>query len=173
MAGFVYSEHYLRDLCGRAPLPVHQRFFDMMRYLSDVAPAGRLPGRQHIDPLDFPRVMTLINLVDVERVEGEVRFRYRLVGVEQTRSAGREYTGLLVQEALLPQLVPRVLANMSLVLKTRGPVFDSFPIPHPNREFIVSQRMYYPLAADGQTIDMLLTLHGYNPDPAFGQQTGS
>ena len=167
MAGFVYSEHYLQDLGGRDPLPLHQRFLDMMRYLQDVAPDGRLAGRQHIDPLEFGQVMTLVNLVDVERVEGDLRFRYRLVGVEQTRSAGREYTGLLVQDALLPELVPRVLSNMSAVLTTRSPVFDSFPIPHPDREFIISQRMYYPLASDGETIDMLLTLHGYDPDPGL------
>jgi hypothetical protein len=45
-------------------------------------------------------------------------------------------------------------------------VFDSFPMPHPDRQFLISQRMYYPLAADGTTIDLLLTLHGYEQDPA-------
>jgi hypothetical protein len=35
-------------------------------------------------------------------------------------------------------------------------------MPHPNREFIDSQRMYYPLAKDGKTVDMLLILNGYD-----------
>jgi hypothetical protein len=69
---------------------------------------------------------------------------------------------------LLPELLPRVRANMTKVLDTRRAVFDSFPMPHPDRNFIIAQRMYYPLAGDGETIDMLLTLHGYDPDPARG-----
>jgi len=166
MADFVYSDYYLADLGDRQPLPVHQRFFEMQAYLDKVAPEGRLPGRQHIDPLEFREFMSFINLVDVERADGEIRFRYRLVGEEQTRRAGREITGMLLKDALLPHLVPRVRSNMMKVLMIRKAVFDSFPMPHPDREFIVSQRMYYPLARDGETIDMLLTLHGYEPDPA-------
>jgi hypothetical protein len=165
MAEFIYSDYYLADLGDRQPLPVHQRFSEMQAYLDKVAPEGKLPGRQHIDPLEFREFMSFINLVDVEREEGDIRFRYRLVGEEQTRRAGREITGMLLKDALLPGLVPRVRSNMMKVLMTRKAVFDSFPMPHPDREFIVSQRMYYPLAGDGETIDMLLTLHGYEPDP--------
>jgi hypothetical protein len=76
----------------------------------------------------------------------------------------------LLEDALLPELLPRVRANMCKVLESRQPVFDSFPMPHPDRQFIIAQRMYFPLAADGQTINMLLTLHGYDPDPARGSQ---
>lgn len=166
MSDFVYSDYYLEGLGSCQPLPVHAKFFEMLRYLGKVAPAGRLPGRQHIDPLDFRNLISFVNLVDVEREQGEISFRYRLVGEEQTRRAGRETTGLLLKDALIPALVPRVRSNMSQVLVTRKPVFDSFPMPHPDREFIVSQRMYYPLARDGETIDMLLILHGYEPDPA-------
>lgn len=172
MAGFIFSEHYLEDLGGREPLPLHQRFYDMMRYLEDVAPDGRLAGRQHIDPLDFSQVIALVNLMDVERADGTLRFRFRLVGTEQTRRAGREHTGLLIEEVLAPELVARVNSNMRRVLQVRVPVFDTFPMSHPQREFILAQRMYFPLASDGETIDMLLTLHGYDPDPAL-ERTGS
>ena len=166
MTEFSYSDYYLDELAGRPPMELHPRFLDMMRYLASVAPAGKLPGRQHIDPLDFRGVISLVNLVNVERVGGEVRFRYRLVGETQTRCAGRETTGLVLEDALLPELLPRVRSNMSKAVATRRPVFDSFPMPHPDRHFIIAQRMYYPLASDGETVNMLLTLHGYEPDPA-------
>lgn len=166
MSDFVYSDYYMESLGDQQPLPVHDRFFEMLSYLREVAPEGQLPGRQHIDPLEFRNLISFVNLVDVERDQGKIRFRYRLVGEEQTRRAGRETTGLWVEDAVIPTLLPRVQANMSQVLVARKAVFDSFPMPHPNREFIVAQRMYYPLARDGETIDMLLTLHGYEPDPA-------
>ena len=172
MQDFSYSDFYLEELGGRAPMCVHAQFLDMMQYLNSVAPEGLLPGRQHIDPLDFRQVISLVNLVNVERDAGDVRFRYRLVGETQTRNAGRETTGLLLEDALVPELLPRVRANMRKVLSTRLAVFDSFPMPHPDRQFIISQRMYYPLAADGTTIDILLTLHGYEQDvAASGQRT--
>jgi len=129
-----------------------------------------LPGRQHIDPLDFRSVISLVNLMDVDRSGEPLRVRYRLVGEAQTRNVGQELTGLYLEEAVVPELLARVQANMSKAVATRQPVFDSFPIPHPDRHFIVAQRMYFPLAADGETVDMLLVLHGY--DAAQAKATG-
>lgn len=167
MSEILYSDDYITELRGRRPPPLHPRFLEMMRYLESVAPEGLLPGRQHIDPLDFRQVLTLVNLVDVERDDsGGLRFRYRLVGQEQTLRSGREITGQLVEDAVLPALRPRVEANMRKAVVSGLPVFDSFPMPHPDREFIVSQRAYYPLAGDGSTVDMLLILHDYDPAPA-------
>lgn len=161
MADFLYSDFYLEDLDGAAPPPVHPRFDEMCRYLDRVAPEGRLPGRKHIDPCDFPQVLSLVNLVDVERDGEALRFRYRLVGEAQSNAAGRDITGMTVEEAVVPALVTRITGNMRKALETRLPVYDRFPMPHPDRQFIDSQRMYYPLATDGETVDMLLTLSGY------------
>lgn len=170
MADFSYSDHYLKELAGKPPMALHERFRDMMRYLESVAPAGKLPGRQHIDPLDFRSVISLVNLMDVDSSGGSPRFRYRLVGEAQARHVGQELTGLYLEEAVVPELLPRVQANMDKAAATRQPVFDSFPMPHPDRHFIVAQRMYYPLAADGDAVDMLLTLHGYEPDPGRAER---
>lgn len=165
MAEFGYSDYYLEELGDRQPLPVHQRFLDMLGYLKEVAPDGKLPGRQHIDPCDFPGLLSLINLVDVERCQDRTRFRFRLVGEEQNRAAGRQIRGLMVEDAVVPELVPRINANMKKVVETQVPVYDRFPMPHPNRQFIDSQRMYYPLANDGETVDVILILNSYDSLP--------
>lgn len=162
MADFLYSDVYLKELGDQEAPAVHARFGDMMRYLAAAAPEGSLPGRQHIDPYDLRHIITLVNLVDVERDGGTVRFRYRLVGEQQMQAAGRNITGLVVEEAVVPSLVARINGNMKKVLATRLPVYDRFPMPHPDRQFIDSERMYYPLAADGETIDMILILNGYD-----------
>jgi len=164
MPDFLYSDFYLTELDGAEPPAVHARFVEMIAYMARMAPDGGLPGRQHIDPCDFPKLLSLINLMDVERKGADVRFRYRLVGEDQTRAAGRNITGMVVEEAVEPRLVPRINANMRKVLTTRMPVYDRFPMPHPDRQFIDSQRMYYPLASDGETVDMILTLSGYDAD---------
>jgi hypothetical protein len=166
MTEYLYSDFYLAELGGFDPPPLHPRYVEMIRYLEKVGPEGGLPGRQHIDPCDFPHILNLVNLVKIEHSAEEVHFRYRLVGETQTLNAGRDITGMLVEEAIAPPLDARIIGNMRKVLETRMPVYDRFPMPHPNREFIDSQRMYYPLAADGERIDMLLILNGYESNQA-------
>lgn len=165
MADFAFSDFYLEDLEGAEPPAIHPRFTELARYLKEVAPEGRLPGRQHFDPCAFPGLLSLLNLVDVERQHGEMHFRYRLVGEEQDRAAGRRIKGLIVEEAVVPELVPRINGNMRKVVEDRVPVYDRFPMPHPDRQFIDSQRMYYPLASDGETVDTILILNGYDTIP--------
>jgi len=111
-------------------------------------------------------------VIDVERSGGEIHFRYRLMGETPPLNAGRDITGMLVEEAIAPSLAQRINANMMVVLETRMPVYDRFPMPHPDREFIDSQRMYYPLAKDGETIDMLLILNGYDSNRPMRLQSG-
>jgi hypothetical protein len=138
--------------------PIFARLRD---YLAQLVPGGQLPGRQHIDAPDLREFMPFINLVDVVRAEDGPRFRYRLVGTTQTDMAGRETTGRFIEEAVLPEFVERVNRNMREAVETRRPVYDRFPMPHPNRTFIDTERLYFPLAADGVNVDMLLVLHRY------------
>ncbi|HEX2113152.1 MAG TPA: PAS domain-containing protein [Alphaproteobacteria bacterium] len=140
---------------------LHPRFTWMRDYLARVAPPGRLAGRQHVDPLDLKDVLPFINLVDVAREKAGLRFRFRLVGSAQTQMAGREITGLSVEEAVLPDYVDRILSNMRAVVEHKAPVYDRFPTAHLDREYLDSERVYFPLASDGATVDMLILIHAY------------
>ena len=137
--------------------PRYRELFDI---LASKAPEGRLPGRQHFDILDVPEMMGFLNLVEVHR-NGRLRFRFRLHGTVQTEAAGRDVTGLFVEQAVIPSFVDRINRNMSTVVETRRPVYDRFQMPHPNRGYLDSERVYYPLATDGETVDMILILNGY------------
>jgi hypothetical protein len=142
---------------------LHPRYARVRDYLQQVAPPGRLPGRTHIDPGELRDLLPLINLADVVRDKDRLRFRFRLVGTEQTEKAAREITGKFVEDAVLPEFVDRIVANMRTVVEQKTPLYDRFPMPHPEREFIDSERIYFPLAADGETVDMILIVNGY-PD---------
>ena len=141
---------------------LHSRFSLVCDYLARIAPAGKLPGRQHFDPLAVgPRIIPFINLVDVIRDEPGLRFRFRLVGSRQSDIAGREITGKLVEDAVLPEFVDRIKSNMRAVVQSKTPVYDAFPMPHPKRDFIRTERIYFPLASDGELVDMILIVNGY------------
>src|SRR3546814_4508000 len=92
----------------------------MRDYLSRVAPPGGLPGRQAVDPTVFKALLPFINLVDVIRRPDGLDFRFRLVGTLQTSVAGREITGRHVEEAVLPQFVDRIRANMMAAVEHRS-----------------------------------------------------
>ncbi|MGF1627602.1 MAG: PAS domain-containing protein [Alphaproteobacteria bacterium] len=142
--------------------PRYRLLYDL---LQAKAPPGRLPGRRHFDPVEVPRLLSCLNLVEVLRDEVDLHFRYRLHGTRQTDLAGRDITGLTVEEAVNPPFIERINGNMRLTCQSRRPVYDRFPMPHPERESIDSERVYYPLAADGETVDMLLILNGYPGSP--------
>lgn len=144
---------------------LHPRFSWMRDYLNQAAPAGLLPGRQHIDPVALRAVLPFINLVDIERdAAGHLRFRFRLVGTLQTTAAGREISGKYLEDAVDPNFFDRIRTNMTAAAEERRAIYDRFNMPHPDRDFIDSERIYFPLARDGVTVDMLLILNFYPDD---------
>lgn len=156
----------MTDLTGHVPQVadfdrIHPWFGLVRCYLAERARGKTLAGRRDIDPCDFVPNLQLINLVDVVRGPDRMRFRYRLVGSAQSEMAGREITGLFLEDAVLAEFVGRIGANMRAVAETGGPIYDRFPMPHPNRDFIDSERVYFPLSSDGETVDMLLVASSY------------
>lgn len=147
------------------------QFTRMRDYLAGVAPPGKLPGRQHVDPLAIRALLSFTNLVDVERTDGKLRFRFRLIGTLQSTAAGREVSGKYLEDAVLPEYLERIRNNMLAAVESREAVYDRFGMPHPGRDFIDTERVYFPLARDGETVDMLLILNAY-PDEEEAARDG-
>ncbi len=139
----------------------HPRFRAVADYLSARAPRGRLPGRQHIDPVDLKAHLAFINLIDVSHANGRPVFRYRVCGTAQVAATGRDATGKTPEESHHPAGAALVIAGMTAVLRTGQPDFVERALPLPDREHIRYQRVLFPLARDGATIDMLLVVHVY------------
>ena len=157
------------DRAGSALPPdygsLHPWFAAIRDYLASIAVPGKIASRADFDPCWLRGNLRLVNLVEVVRdAQGATRFRFRLVGTTQTELARREITGLFVDDAVLPAYAERIVFNMRAVLRTRAAVYDRFPMPHPDREFIDSERVYFPLASDGESVDMILVACNYPND---------
>lgn len=135
--------------------PLVRRFYE---YWVSVAPSGRLPGRQHIVPEEIVPLLSRLWIMDVFR--DPLRFRYRLVGTDITRSVQRELTGLWLDEAQ-----PESLSNANLrdryrfILETgqatwrRGrTLWDRDPTHK------LVENCLAPLAADGVTVDKIIAV---------------
>lgn len=114
---------------------------------------GRVPGRADLRPEEMRAFLPYVFLVDVTR--GPLAFRFRLVGTKITEWAGKEYTGLAVDEDAYGPQWRRVFDVYSGVVDSRRPRLDLWDAPWVSREFVRYERLIAPLSSDGQGIDML------------------
>jgi hypothetical protein len=135
--------------------PMMQR---LLSYWRGKCRDGRLPGRQDIDPLDFPDLLPHITMFDVVQVGGETRFRIRLLGTSNVQLMGADCTGDFVDARLGPEDAARILTPYRMVVEQRRPDFVRGSLVTPGREHVHYERLLLPLAADGRTVDMLLAL---------------
>ena len=135
--------------------PLVRRFYE---YWVSVAPPGRLPGRQHIMPEDIVPLLSRLWMLDVFR--DPLRFRYRLVGTDITRSVQRELTGTWLDEAQ-PESVrnPNLRDRYRFILETRQAtwrrgrtLWDRDPTHK------VVENCLAPLATDGVTVDKIIAV---------------
>jgi hypothetical protein len=132
------------------------RFFD---YWLAIAPPGRLPGRQHVDPLDIPELISRIWMVDVVPTAGGMRFRYRLAGTREVQTLEREVTGRWFDEihtgdgrAIVEQRFRYMVENRAATYR-KGHVRL---IHHKGHRTV--ENCMVPLAGDGRTVDIIACL---------------
>lgn len=126
-------------------------------YWRDITPTERtLPGRQHFDPVAVPRLLKYVLLLDV--LDSGHDLRVRLAGTATRPIFGRDPTGVTYRD-LFGEAARDVLGNYRHVIATRLPSFRA------GRSLIKSvpayrelERIIFPLAADGERVDIFLTL---------------
>ena len=141
-----------------APPGYHPDIGDLLAYWRHIHPATGLPGRRHFDPSDVTALLPHIWLMDVFREPW--RFRIRLVGTAIVAFSGRDTTGRWCDDAFPG------FENSDAY----GPILacarDGVPTVRTARLLVqavhrLSQRVHLPLAADGRTVDVILTLTRY------------
>lgn len=141
---------------------LHPRFERIRAYLESKIDGVRLSARADIDPVEIPDVLAYINLIDVIWSPiGPPRFRFRLMGTRQIRYAGGDFTGEEVEQTLSGNSASAALELMTRVAVERRPFFGRFFMPLDGREFVMTERLMFPLVGDGDAVDMLLSVHNY------------
>ncbi len=142
----------------------HPRFQRLDRYLRDKAPAGGLAGRKDIDPVELKELLAYVNLFDVVDHQGQLRFRFRLLGSAQADALGANLTGRFVDEVFEGRAAKPVLKAMLSVVNTRQPHHSEASIPLPDRAHVRFERTIFPLASDGWVVDMLIAAYVFPPE---------
>jgi len=145
---------------GGAPqLPItDQRLEDVLDYWRRKGSGGSLPSRGDIDPIEIPKLLPELMLVDVLP---SGRYRYRLIGTGNTQEHGINATGRFLDEVLPgPEYKAHVLALYDECVRARRPLYSeclflSSRRRSPERHTKV---LFLPLAEDGETVNMVLVV---------------
>jgi hypothetical protein len=147
-------------MSGQITVPpdgAHPKIVQLFDYWRRVAPEdGVLPGRQHIDPLDIPKLLDNVWLVDV--VDGR-RFRMRLIGGAPLRVGAYGRVGDYLDKFFGDDVTHPALDDFRFVVAERQPVwFRGSAFMRHRSEMTELERLYVPLAADGAAVDIILCL---------------
>jgi hypothetical protein len=151
----------------RSALDEHPRFRRLADYLAAKAPPGKLPGRQHIDPLEIPDLLPYLMLIDVvPQAAGEPRYRIRLMGTEVVAIKGSDGTGKFAEDVLTDREGAAIVRRYGDILRTRQPQHRRGVVAASGREHVHYERIAFPLAADGENVDMLIFVFAKAASPA-------
>jgi hypothetical protein len=135
----------------------HPRFRRLADYLASKAPPGKLPGRQHIEPMDIPDLLPHLMLIDVvPQPAGKNRYRVRLVGTAAVAIQGSDATGRFADQILTAPKGTELLEGYYEIVRTRQPQYHRGVVATPGRDHVDYERIAFPLAADGEHVDMLI-----------------
>ncbi|HUK59954.1 MAG TPA: PAS domain-containing protein [Stellaceae bacterium] len=135
----------------------HPRFRHLADYLAAKVTPGRLAGRQHLEPTELGNLLPWMMLVDVLREPGDkLNYRIRLVGTQVVAIQGSDATGKLVDEVLNTGAASAIFAGYDEIVHSSQPGYREGVVATEGRDHVFYRRVAFPLARDGETVDMLL-----------------
>lgn len=136
----------------------HPNLLRLYDYWAERRRGRSFPSRQDIDPVELRFALGNMTLVDVHHEP--LRFRFRLVGSLMAQRMGLDYSGKMVDDIDDTDYRDSLNAAYRKIVETRGPstILYEREIDGKTRRFEV---LRLPLAADGETINMLLLCPQY------------
>ncbi len=139
-------------------IPEQQQIFD---YWLSRSRNGCLPSRADINPCDFPRLLPLISLIDVDLVHK--RFRVRLAGTRLREYYGRDITGIHLDEVDYGSKIDYWLTAFHRVAFEGRPAQGIVRSAGDHKEHLAQFWIKLPLSEDGKTVSMILSYDVFLP----------
>ena len=137
------------------PEDCHPKVRAIFEYWRSVHPKRRRPaGTQEHRPGRYPDIAVRTSGLSTSSRD-PYRFRFRLVGTQVVDYVGKDNTGHWFDE-LLPDFDPGVFID---VVETGKPSWSRGRSKmRPEKDYYELERVRLPLATDGKTVDMILSL---------------
>ncbi len=126
---------------------------DALRYWERIRGNRAMPARSDLDPLDIPKLLAHVMLVDVLREP--LDFRFRLIGTEVQYIISRNYQGVRFSE--LPHMTRgnQVWSDYEGVVVTRAPATASVSYVGADQYIRAIRHCLMPLSTDGEHVNMI------------------
>lgn len=123
-------------------------------YWLSIKPEHGLPGRQHLDPVDIPNLLSNVWLIDVDR--SPLRFVFRLVGTGVVEYFGSDPTGRRLDDVFDDFEQTVAYKDFCHVIDEATPRWRrGTPVLFHLEKFSRIERVYLPLARNGRDVDMI------------------
>lgn len=126
----------------------------------------RMPSRADIDPIEMVAFLPHVVLMDVLRDAKPgwpLDFRYRLLGTTVENHMSRRYTGLHLSDMPHQQPDSQLWRNFARTVERRQPQMNRVPYVGPHQDFLSLVDLILPLSADGNQVDMLMSIVDFIP----------
>ena len=135
--------------------PRHPALRQLLAYWLSKKGAARAPSRSAIRPEEIVPLLPNLALVDV--IGDPPRFRVRLFGTRLVEAYGEDITGKFTDEIDLNSLAPHLESQLKRVARECRPHVMRVQLTKAeDQRRIEYERIWLPLSADGETVNMLL-----------------
>ena len=154
------------ELAFRAQLvvPEQQHLYD---YWVGRTQGRMMPSRADISPADFPQLLPLISLIDVEH--SSQRFRIRLAGTRLREIYDREITGAYLDDLDWGDMTEYWLSAYERVVRACKPAQGMVRGPRKSKDHLVQFWLRLPLSNDGKRVSMILCYDAFVPSAEAGE----
>jgi len=147
----------MSTLPGNIPNHCHSKIRHLAAYWLSIHPASGLPGRQHFEPLDVPSLLPHLFLVDVD--QAGPAFTFRLMGTSLSTVYGGDHRGQPFEKAYEAGKKAPPYLDACKMLIDKQPRWRKAPASfRRDQEYLMMERVMFPLAKNGVTVNMLLGL---------------
>jgi hypothetical protein len=116
-----------------------------------------LPARGSLDPVEMPKtLLPWINLIEVHRLNGDIKYRHRLVGTGIVDMRERDGTGFWFHELYDAARLNRVRNVIDQVSMDGSPRIVRDDLANVGKPYRTMHSLILPLASDGAAVDMLM-----------------
>ena len=153
------DEQELDAFAATLEVPQHRELF---AYWRGKAKSGRLPLRKDIDPIDIPKLLPWLSLVEANWSGASPRFRFRVVGSSVAERFGRDATGLWFEDAYDQHYYELQTTTFTEVATAGRPSLNHIVPPIPDREYVICHRLIVPLAGENGRVEQMISLLNFD-----------
>ncbi len=125
----------------------------LLAYWNEKRGRRRMSSRADIDPLDLPKHLGHLCLVDIEH--DPLRLRYRLIGAAITETMGRDMTGRYFDDIYEDDILRDSVAAHAWIVEHRAPLRMFGHALYSSKSYYLYEILNLPLSDDGETVNMV------------------